>query len=214
MDWKKLFSRIRFVAGAIIVAVLVAVLIITLVSRISGKTPKIFGISFLRISSSSMEPELKVGDIILIKSASVEQIGVGDIISYHGEKSSYSGKIITHKVVSAPYLNEADGLYYLTTAGIREGAHADPEINETQILGKLVCVVPLIGLVYNFFTTWYGFLTFVIIVLLAFSSELINIIKILRDPNYCNENDREEAKVESQKDGSEKTEDHIDDDQS
>ena len=95
MDWKKLFSRIRFVAGAIIVTVLVVVLIITLVSRISGKTPEIFGISFLRISSSSMEPELKVGDIILIKNASVEQIGAGDTISYHGEKSSYSGKIIT-----------------------------------------------------------------------------------------------------------------------
>ena len=203
MDWKKIFSRIRLVLGSILVAVLFVTLIITLISRVSGKTPEMFGISLLRISSNSMEPELMVGDIILIKNTDIEQINEGDIISYRGEKSSYAGKIITHKVVSEPTFSEDDGVYYLTTAGIREGAHVDPEIKHTQVVGKLLCVVPLLGWVYNFFLTWYGFLLFLLIVLFAFSTEIINIIKILKYHDYGEDDRQEEPKDGSESNGSE-----------
>lgn len=203
MDWKKFFSRVRLVLGSILVVVLFITLIVTLVSRISGKTPEMFGISLLRISSNSMEPELMVGDIILIKDADIMQIKEGDIISYRGEKGSYAGKVITHKVIDEPRFSEADGVYYLTTAGIREGAHADPEIEQTQVLGKLVCVVPLLGWLYNFFTTWYGFLIFVLIVLFSFSSEIINIIKILKYQDYGEDVPQEEPNDGAQSNDSE-----------
>ena len=206
MDWKKIFSRIRLVLGSILVAFLFITLIITLISRVSGKTPEMFGISLLRISSNSMEPELMVGDIILIKKTDIEQIKEGDIISYHGEKGSFAGKIITHKVVSEPTFSEDDGVYYLTTAGIREGAHVDPEIKHTQVVGKLLCVVPLLGWVYNFFLTWYGFLLFLLIVLFAFSTEIINIIKILKYHDYGEDDRQEEPKGGSESNGSEYTE--------
>ena len=192
--------------GSILVAVLFITLIITFISRISGKTPEMFGISLLRISSNSMEPELMVGDIILIKDTDIEEIKEGDIISYRGEKGSYAGKIITHMVLTAPTFSEADGIYYLTTAGIIEGAHADPEIKETQVIGKLVCVVPLLGWLYNFFTTWYGFLLFVLIVLFSFASEIINIIKILKYQDYGTDLPQEESKHYSESNGSESTE--------
>ena len=206
MDWKKIFSRVRLVLGSILVVVLFITLIVTLVSRISGKTPEMFGISLLRISSNSMEPELMVGDIILIKDTDIMQIKEGDIISYRGEKGSYAGKVITHKVIDEPRFSEADGVYYLTTAGIREGAHADPEIEQTQVLGKLVCVVPLLGWLYNFFTTWYGFLIFVLIVLFSFSSEIINIIKILKYQDYGEDVPQEEPNDGAQSNDSEYTE--------
>ena len=206
MDWKNFFSRVRLVLGSILVVVLFITLIVTLVSRISGKTPEMFGISLLRISSNSMEPELMVGDIILIKDTDIMQIKEGDIISYRGEKGSYAGKVITHKVIEEPRFSEADGVYYLTTAGIREGAHADPEIEQTQVLGKLVCVVPLLGWLYNFFTTWYGFLIFVLIVLFSFSSEIINIIKILKYQDYGEDVPQEEPNDGDQSNDSEYTE--------
>lgn len=206
MDWKKFFSSIRLILGSILVVVLFITLIITLISRLSGKTPEMFGISLLRISSNSMEPELMVGDIILIKNTDIEQIEAGDIISYLGEKSSYAGKVITHKVIESPTFSEDDGVYYLTTAGISEGAHADPEIKHTQVLGKLVCVVPLLGWVYNLFTTWYGFLFFILIVLFAFSSEIINIIKILKYHDYGEDVSQEEANDDSESNDSEGTE--------
>ena len=206
MDWKKIFSRIRLVLGSILVVVLLITLIITLISRIFGKTPEMFGISLLRISSNSMEPELMVGDIILIKKTDIEQIKEGDIISYHGEKGSFAGKIITHKVLTEPTFSEADGVYYLSTAGIREGAHADPEIKHTQVLGRLVCVVPLLGWIYNFFTTWYGFLFFVLLVLFSFASEIINIIKILKYNDYGEDVPQEEPQDGSEGNGSEYTE--------
>ena len=136
----------------------------------------------------------------------IEKIEAGDIISYLGEKSSYAGKVITHKVIESPTFSEDDGVYYLTTAGIREGAHADPEIKHTQVLGKLVCVVPLLGWVYNLFTTWYGFLFFILIVLFAFSSEIINIIKILKYHDYGEDVSQEETNDDSESNDSEGTE--------
>ena len=49
----------------IVIAALAVFMITFLVSRINGGTPSVFGYTFHRISSGSMEPELKVDDVIL-----------------------------------------------------------------------------------------------------------------------------------------------------
>ncbi len=126
-----------------------------------------------------MEPELKVGDIILVKEVEPETLRKGDVITYHGKEGQVAGKLITHQIVSEPY--EKDGLYYFTTRGIKEGALDDPEIDDTQILGKVQFKVPVVGTIYDFFTQWYGLAAFAAILLIAFSSEIINLISILRN---------------------------------
>lgn len=174
-----MFEKIKKIIGFILIGILVLVLIYTLVSRISGDTPSIFGYSMLRVSSESMEPELNVGDIILVKEVAPETLKKGDVITYQGEKGSVAGKLITHQIVSEPY--EKDGLHYFTTRGIKEGALDDPEIDETQILGKVQIKVPIVGTIYDFFTQWYGLAAFAAILLIAFSSEIINLVSILRN---------------------------------
>ena len=153
-----MFEKIKKIIGFILIGILVLVLIYTLVSRISGDTPSIFGYSMLRVSSESMEPELNVGDIILVKEVAPETLKKGDVITYQGEEGSVAGKLITHQIVSEPY--EKDGLHYFTTRGIKEGALDDPEIDETQILGKVQIKVPIVGTIYDFFTQWYGLAAF------------------------------------------------------
>ncbi|MBQ2944246.1 MAG: signal peptidase I [Ruminococcus sp.] len=174
-----MFEKIKKIIGFILIGILVLVLIYTLVSRISGDTPSIFGYSMLRVSSESMEPELNVGDIILVKEVAPETLKKGDVITYQGEEGSVAGKLITHQIVSEPY--EKDGLHYFTTRGIKEGALDDPEIDETQILGKVQIKVPIVGTIYDFFTQWYGLAAFAAILLIAFSSEIINLVSILRN---------------------------------
>ena len=174
-----MFEKIKKIIGFILIGILVLVLIYTLVSRISGVTPSIFGYSMLRVSSESMEPELNVGDIILVKEVAPETLKKGDVITYQGEEGSVAGKLITHQIVSEPY--EKDGLHYFTTRGIKEGALDDPEIDETQILGKVQIKVPIVGTIYDFFTQWYGLAAFAAILLIAFSSEIINLVSILRN---------------------------------
>ena len=51
----------------ILLGIALLVLVYALLSRISGENPSFFGLRFFRVSSSSMYPELEVGDVILVK---------------------------------------------------------------------------------------------------------------------------------------------------
>lgn len=173
-----MFEKVKRVLSVVLVAVLVIVLLYVLIARISGETPSMFGYSMLRVSSESMEPELKVGNIILVKKVEPDTLKKGDVITYQGEEGPVAGKLITHQIVSEPY--EKDGLYYFTTRGIKTGALDDPEIDDTQILGKVMCKVPLLGTLYDFFSQWYGLAAFAAVLLISFSSEIMNLISIIR----------------------------------
>lgn len=174
-----MFEKIKKIFGYALVLILVVVLIYVLVARVTGETPSMFGFSMLRVSSESMEPELNVGDIILVKEVEPETLNKGDVITYNGEEGPVAGKLITHQIVSEPY--EKDGVYYFTTRGIKPGALDDPEIDDTQIHGKVLCKIPLVGTLYDFFTHWYGLAAFAAILLIAFSSEIINLVSIIRN---------------------------------
>lgn len=174
-----MFEKIKRIIGVVLIVILILVLIYTLTSRISGEIPSMFGFSMLRVSSESMEPELNVGDIILVKDVDAETLNKGDVITYHGKEGSVAGKLITHQIVSEPY--EKDGIFYFTTRGIKPGALDDPEIDESQILGKVQCKIPIVGTIYDFFTQWYGLAAFAALLLIAFSSEIINLVSILRN---------------------------------
>ena len=183
-----MFDKIKRIFSIVLVVVLVVILLYVLVSRITGETPSMFGYSMLRVSSESMEPELKVGNIILVKEVEPETLKKGDVITYHGEEGPVAGKLITHQIVSEPY--EKDGTFYFTTRGIKLGALDDPEIDDTQVLGKVMCKVPLLGTLYDFFSQWYGLAAFAAILLISFSSEIMNLISIIR-----NEDEDEDPEV-------------------
>ena len=98
----------------------------------------------------------------------------GDIVTYKGEEGDFDDKFITHKVVEDPTI--VDGEYVFTTQGIYEGASPDPEWGEDQLLGEYVCTIPYVDVVYNFFMTPYGLVTFVVIIMVLFGYELISLI--------------------------------------
>ena len=118
-----MFNKIKKAVGISILVIFVLALIFVMFARISGKTPSLFGYSMLRVSSDSMEPELKVGSIILVKDVEAAELHKGDVITYHGERGPVAGMLITHQIVSEPY--EENGTYHMTTRGIKPGA-VDP----------------------------------------------------------------------------------------
>ena len=149
------------------------------VTRIQGSTPRIFGYQILRISSGSMSPELEVGDIILSKTVKdASALEVGDVITYVGELGSYADKNITHKIIEGPY--DIDGTYYMRTKGVAND-YIDPEISEDQVLGKMVCVIPILGALYNFFITPYGLIVVLALLALLFFNEIINLKKAVKN---------------------------------
>ncbi len=182
-----MFQKIKRIVGSIILIFFVLVLIYVLLARISGNTPTILGHTMLRVSSESMEPELNIGDIIMIKDVEPSTLKKGDVITYHGEEGPVAGKLITHQIVAEPY--EENGTYYFTTRGIKEGAIDDPQIEDGQIMGKVLYKVPILGSLYDFFSQWYGLAAFGSLILIAFSTELLNLISIVRNKDEDDDGD-------------------------
>lgn len=179
-----MLKRIKQILGIVLIAVFLICFIYILFIRISGGAPGMFGYNLLRVSSASMEPELNVGEIIVVKEVDPATLQLGDVITYRGEERDFAGKLITHQISKEPY--EKDGVYYFTTRGIQPNLVDDPEIDETQVLGKVIYKLPLLGTVYDFFSQWYGLVAILAIIILVFSTEIYNIVTTLR---YRNEVD-------------------------
>lgn len=168
---KKIFN----ILGTVVLVLLVCIVILMFNARISGEAPSVFGYQVYRVSSGSMEPELMIGDVILVKAVEPSEIEIGDTITYYGTSGDFRDKYITHKVVdiSGGY----GGMEYVfTTKGILPGAVEDPLVSQSQVAGVLVRKIPFINSLYTFFLSDYGLITFVGIIIILFGYELISLI--------------------------------------
>lgn len=175
---RSVLKKISNVILVIVIFILAAVIAITVITRITGNTPTLFGYSILRVSTGSMEPELKVGDVILTKEVDdVNSLAVGDVITYKGTIGEYADMLITHQVVKAPY--EENGTAYVVTKGIANDIEDKP-VPVDRITSKLVCKIPFLDALYSFFLTPWGLLSAVALIILAFAGEFWNIYKLSR----------------------------------
>ena len=110
-------------------------LIIVIMQRVTDNNITIGGIRMFAVETGSMKPVYEIGDVIISKEIDPEKIEVGDDIVYLGEKGSFAGKIITHRVNLIE--QKEDGNYRIITQGIANEME-DPEIDQTQVIGKVV----------------------------------------------------------------------------
>lgn len=165
----------------ILILILAITMVIFLTTRIQGNTPTVFGYTIFRISTGSMEPELMTGDVILDKVVDDEtEIAVGDVITFEGG-SQFDGKLVTHKVIKAPYTDE-NGNIMLQTHGIANELDDTP-ISIDQVRAKMICKIPYIDTLYNLFLSPCGLLIMILLIILVFIDEIINIVKILSGRN-------------------------------
>ena len=143
-----------------------------------------FGYSMFRVSTGSMAPELQVGDVILIHDTDPMKLKVGDIVTYDGKEGDFAGRIVTHRVVKAPYKDGKET--YILTKGDANPLN-DPKVNISDVRGKLVVKVDILKGLYNFFITPWGLLTIIALVILAFFNEIVIFVKSLFGIGYESE---------------------------
>lgn len=180
----RVFRVIRSVFLTVAIIALCAVLVHTVITRISGKTPSVFGYSVFRVSSGSMKPELEVGDVILVKECDPMTVKEGDIVTYNGTKDEMAGKIVTHRVVKAPF--KKDGEYYISTKG-DANALPDPDVNVNEVFGTVQHKIVTLTFLYNIFVTPWGLIIIIALIILAFFNEIIIFIKSLLGIGYKEE---------------------------
>lgn len=119
----------------------------------------IFGFRTFVIVSESMEPDIKVGDVILVRERDPSKIKMGDVVSYQGMTGDFEGKVITHEVQS---IMEEEGRYIFYTKGTNNVLQ-DPEVLEEQLYGVVVHKFILFSLVSKIIRSTIGFFLLIFI---------------------------------------------------
>lgn len=116
--------------------VLSVILSLALYFAITNKEPNInfLGMRALIISSGSMEPELMIGDVIIIKQD--DDYNVGDIITFNDNNS-----LVTHRIV------KKDGSQFVTK-GDNNNTQDREIVNYTDIQGKVILNSKILKFIY------------------------------------------------------------------
>ncbi|KAA1424122.1 signal peptidase I [Nocardioides antri] len=124
----------QVVAWSFVIAVTAVLTATVAVPRLAGATP-------YTVLTSSMEPGMPAGSLVVVKPVEPDQLGVGTVITYQLE----SGKadVVTHRVVAVE--NAINGEQTFITQGDANNV-ADPEpVRPVQIKGERWYAMPYLG---------------------------------------------------------------------
>ncbi len=137
----KIENRIRNILYGIMYAVLIIIMVynISLIAQSilkPNKTPSFLGVKTYVIISGSMEPNIEIGDIVVVKAE--ENLDIGDVISYRKGQS-----VITHRITQINK-NENGEIEY-KTQGDNNNVEDEESIKPSNIEGKVIKIVPKLG---------------------------------------------------------------------
>ena len=173
-----MIKKLKYVIGIILLVILIISLLYVMCIRITGEVPSLFGITITRVYTEDMEPEIEVGEVVILQKVEPSELKLGDVITYKADAVDFEDRYVTHQISKEPY--EVDGVYYFTTRGIKADAVNDPEINDSQLRGKVAYKVPYVGTVYDFLSSWYGMIAVFVMVVVVYGSDFINFINTFK----------------------------------
>ena len=182
---------LKFIGNAIysLMFVLVALMLVVVVmQRVTNNNITVGGIRIFSVATGSMVPVYEVGDILVSREIEAEKIKVGDDLVYVGKEWTFKNKVVTHRVNSVE--KQDDGNYKIITQGIANNAE-DPQIDQTQVLGKVMFKMHILSFVGKLIRNIYMFyvLLFIPVVILIYRNvkKLISIGKEEQDDNEIDE---------------------------
>ena len=103
------------------------IIILVIVAMLPLTIPKIMGYQTYDVVSGSMEPEIPVGSLVLVKPASPSDIEVNDVIAFTSDKDG--GAVITHRVIEI----DKDGASFITKGDANEQKDMNPVASASSL---------------------------------------------------------------------------------
>jgi signal peptidase I len=147
---------------------LVGVLVTLTAAFLVTILPALAGASVLTVRSPSMQPALPIGLVVVIRPRPVEQIAVGDVITFVDRDPASAGtRVVTHRVVDI-----AAGPAFRT----RGDANIDADLGlvaAADVMGVEWYTVPWVGRLAERITSWAGLFVVGSILLLLIGAHLL-----------------------------------------
>lgn len=138
--------------------IVVFLLIVILLNNFMSKSDRIFKVVGFRtytILSGSMEPKIKTGDLVFVKSISFEDVKKGDIITF-----KYEGNVVTHRVID----KKEDGFI---TKGDNNNVQDKDVVGEEDLIGKVLFHIPFLGYITVFLSKPIVISSFMILIAIS-----------------------------------------------
>lgn len=131
------------------VAVLLITVLLVVNSKISGGQASIFGYQVKAVLSGSMEPDIKTGSIIFVKTGgNMERFKEGDVITFQADENI----VVTHRITDV----KNDGQQYITKGDANNSADIDPVLSDNVIGQYTGIAIPYVGYAMNFASSKEG----------------------------------------------------------
>ena len=122
------------------------------------------GIKPFIVMTGSMEPDIKIGDMVIIKKTlSQKEIQVGDVITYSLENEKDT---VTHRVIN---IVNQDGNIYYQTKGDNNNSPDSNLVSFDKVLGKKIYNISGVGKKITYIYTETGIMIICLIILLHYS---------------------------------------------
>lgn len=146
-------SKLKKILFGLFLIIIILVLIINFTIIIKNKInldkiPDFMGYKMFIVLSSSMESEIKIGDLVIVKETDHKKIKENDIIAFRQEDI-----VITHRVIE---VNKQDGNVIFKTKGDNNNTQDDFIVLSKDLEGILVFKVSGLGNIFMFISEPIG----------------------------------------------------------
>ena len=159
---KIIFRIVIYILIIPIIIYNISLIVFSIINK--NETPCFFGIKTFVIVSGSMQPDLMIGDIVIVKNCDKNDINVGDIISYRSGQS-----VITHRIVE---FIESDGQTGYITKGDNNNVKDNVVVKFEDIEGKYIGKISKLGNVVLFLKNKIVIISIIFIFYLIYVHEL------------------------------------------
>ena len=129
--------RNKIISSVVTLVLVVSIfLCLTVVVQLLNKGyVSLFGNSYFRVITGSMEPEIRVGELIHTKKVDMSSLKEGEIVSFKSVSADSYGAIITHRIVGIS--QGSDGVLLLTKGDANLSSDGE-YVTKDNYIGKVV----------------------------------------------------------------------------
>lgn len=167
----KVLSYLSLVVLFLVAAILLFYIISNQIARKENKAPII---GLYTIISPSMEPAIKVYDVVLeFRVKDESELEIGDVITFYSDIIDTGGYTVTHRIID---IYEKEGKKYYVTKGDNNQSKDDGDITFDHIVGEVHHIFPGLGKFQFFLSSRTGWIC--VILIPALGIILIDLFKI------------------------------------
>ena len=131
------------------------------------------------VLTGSMIPDIMPKDVIFTKKVDIEDIEVGDVITFVSSDNRFTGSIITHRVVDIIH-EEGTDKYKFQTKGDNNNVADLALVEDYNVLGRVFFKIPKVGYIQDFLATQGGWIIVILIPCLAvLSYDIMKLFKAI-----------------------------------